>query len=288
MKTLLLCLTISTLGLALPSNPLAGSLDDAHFAFHIVSPNKGCDGNPVAKGIGCEDFTGDWAVGTPAYVYVVLATAQVGVGGVSFGLSYDHTPGSGVDVFSWTTCADGLDFPSPSWPDSGGGNRITWITCQTTILGGWGVHAVPGFLYVNAYSDDFLQVTSENEYNELRATDCLANGSDLYSGILLNGAGFGELIGWNRCDYGDCFGCSLNPNGSRTVCCLSDDTFHDLSCIPNQNFICEDLGGILMSFPCSEPIECNQPVPIGDSTWGTLKTRYTEEESRPRERFTSP
>ena len=60
------------------------------------------------------------------------------------GIEYDGDLGEGVDVLDWHLCADGLENPNAGpggeWPASGGGNVITWLTCQDERLGNDGMH----------------------------------------------------------------------------------------------------------------------------------------------------
>jgi hypothetical protein len=90
-----------------------------------------------------------------------------GISGVEFGIDYDGSSQSGVDITGWTICANGLEIASDDWPQSGSGNIITWIVdresgdgCQDNVPGNIedGVTAVIGFFTLTAYSTDRLSI----------------------------------------------------------------------------------------------------------------------------------
>jgi hypothetical protein len=123
---------------------------------------------------------------TPYYAVLCVfnGDAEKGVQGLSCGIDYDGVGGSGVEMWGWTVCADGLEFPYRDiWPDAGGGNRITWASCQQEEPGGGGtgVTAVVGFFYVTAYSPDRLSVITNNVDSgpELQVGACDNATSDL-------------------------------------------------------------------------------------------------------------
>ncbi|HET9234046.1 MAG TPA: DUF4350 domain-containing protein, partial [Candidatus Eisenbacteria bacterium] len=101
------------------------------------------------------------------YLITTDVSADDGVAGVVCGIDYNQAAGSGVDVVQWTLCADGLQFPNAGpygeWPMAGGGNVITWLTCQRdtlTTAPQEGVHAIVGAFSVYAYSGDTFSVTA--------------------------------------------------------------------------------------------------------------------------------
>lgn len=101
-----------------------------------------------------------------------LDPADYGVAGVKFGIDYDGGNQSGVDILSWSSCADGLEFPSDNWPDAESGTVITWNVdretgdgCQDNVPGEAedGVTAIIGYFTVMAYSTDRLEVIEHRE-----------------------------------------------------------------------------------------------------------------------------
>jgi PKD repeat protein len=118
-------------------------------------------------------------VSSAAEVYLVVAQADAafGIKALSCGVDY----GAANLFVSWTFCADGLEFPAGSWPAPGGGNRMTWETCQNSTIGSDGVHAVAGVFYVYAYSEDRFEITRHNLIfpPELQVVDCSSGVTDL-------------------------------------------------------------------------------------------------------------
>jgi|GEM_PF-782168 len=127
--------------------------------------------SPNEQGIPCSDYVVEGPTGQNLLVYLVIGQFPVpnppvegnGVGGVSLGIEYNGANQEGVDVFGWTMCADGLEFPNAGsrgeWPASGAGNTVTWLNCPQTSIGFDGGHAVVGAFSLYAYSADQLKVT---------------------------------------------------------------------------------------------------------------------------------
>jgi len=121
--------------------------------------------------------------------YAILAVfngdGEEGVQGLSCGIEYNGIPSQGVEIFDWRLCTDGLEFSNANWPASGGGNRITWTTCQNEEPGGTGtgVTAIAGFFEVSAYSEDTFKVI---ENRSLGSGPELAVGACDYSQVFLN------------------------------------------------------------------------------------------------------
>jgi hypothetical protein len=146
------------LGGLFPTLSLAGPNADAKLILHLVPATKkspiGC-GNALPK----EPTTvvtkgGLEPQGYYAYVLVTDYDTRRGVAGVQFGISYDDSTKSGVDVLSWQSCAL-YEWPMDSWPASDTGNLLTWNQaedCQDKV-------PLPvGFFYVIAYSPDRLKL----------------------------------------------------------------------------------------------------------------------------------
>jgi hypothetical protein len=158
-SALLTLLTIAAMALAPPaafSDP-----EDATIGFYLTDASGRCS-SLEPPSCATEDVQVSGILFTPYYAVLCVFNADPdsGVVGVSCGIRYDAGSSSGVDVWGWTRCADGLEFPSDKWPDSGNGVRITWLECQKEQPDGFdgGVTAVIGYLYVTAYSPDQLEV----------------------------------------------------------------------------------------------------------------------------------
>jgi hypothetical protein len=113
--------------------------------------------------------------------YAILAVfngdGEEGIAGLSCGIEYNSTPNQGVEMWGWTPCTDGLEFSNGNWPASGGGNRITWTTCQSEEPGGpgTGVAVVFGFFYITAYSEDTFRIIENRNLGsgpELQVAGC--------------------------------------------------------------------------------------------------------------------
>lgn len=154
-------------------------------ALHVQAPpsKAALTCTSAAPTLPCSRYLTRAESGTGRYVYLVVAHGDPvsGVGGVSCGIDYDQDLGAGVDLISWILCADGLEFPNSGgngpWPAAGGGNRITWLTCQHDEIPPDGVHAVVGAFYVYAYGEGDLSVTPNNNLlsgPELAIVNCFS------------------------------------------------------------------------------------------------------------------
>jgi hypothetical protein len=194
------CGSILAVGTAVEGGP--DSQENAVIALHSVPSldSKVClpaGSGGVAPDFPCGDFLTQGDLETSYFVYIVVA-------GVSLGLNYAADPDLGVDVLSWTPCAD-LQFPSASWPAPSGGLIATWspeTNCQREVpVGADGAQAVVGVLHVIAYQPDQLAVTGRNSPPEPnpRVADCSAASSDLVRSTQVGMIGFGGVIGFNPC-----------------------------------------------------------------------------------------
>ncbi len=100
----------------------------------------------------------------------------------------------GVDVFGWTLCTTGLEFTNgcdlnnanTEWPESGGGNRITWYAvpgqCGENVIQGK-ITVSAGAFYLYAYDQDFFAISPNNNLlsgpGEFQVADCTAAITDL-------------------------------------------------------------------------------------------------------------
>jgi flagellar hook capping protein FlgD len=164
--------------LLFPHASQAGDLDLTKVSLHLKPhATDGCQSPPTVP---CSQYKTNGSTGISYDAYLVVADAYYsGVLGVSCGISYDPAPQSGVDLYTWTLCADGFEWPNSGpngvWPASGAGNRITWTTCQTHSISPNSIHAVAGVFYIYAYGADQLQVIENQNLDsgpELTVANC--------------------------------------------------------------------------------------------------------------------
>jgi hypothetical protein len=160
----------------------------ARFSLHAIdqptgkAPPPECPGepdaaDPVTNGIPCSDFTSARPGRSYSWVYLVIVSADQGIGGASFGVEYSgiYEPGY-LSEYNWSLCSDGMSFPSetPPWPASGSGIRLFWNTCQeTTDI--YGINAVAAKFYMYAYTGGSFGVTpnlTTNDAPELSVITC--------------------------------------------------------------------------------------------------------------------
>lgn len=189
----------------------AGTQDGAvialHAKNHTTKPSSIC--TTWRPSIPCTYYMTNWPVGKGADVYMVVGLADQGpgIGGLACGIEYDPRPGSGVDLFGYSLCAD-FDAPDPGWPASGSGNRFTWNpvnNCQRTVLPPTGVRAIACSFYVYAYHADEFAITGYGDPPFAHVYDCAGNDSSFFvHEYYWNRAsvGFGWLEGFNPCLYG--------------------------------------------------------------------------------------
>jgi len=214
-------LLISAVGLLLANSAMA-SMTNCRFALHQkLATTKAASicttYSPNTSLTPCTSYVTQAAAnGTGYHVYVVVGKAgSEGIGAASFGFDYKSTGGINRTGVSMTYCADGLSFPNDGgfgdFPQPKGGVRVTWNlpgSCQTTVVGSAGVHAVIGALYCYSYATDALQLTANNNLAsgpELAVADCAGVSTDL---IQIWGAAIAsQLMG--RVDFGG--GAGYNP-----------------------------------------------------------------------------
>jgi len=138
--------------------------EDAKIALHVQAhtTKAPCSAAPT---IPCFQYVTKVDVGVSYDVYLVVAdvTGREGITGLSCGVAYDPAPSQGVDVYSWSFCGDGIEYPHDGangpWPASGSGTRLTWVNCAGTDIPPNGYHTIAGSFYVYAYGPDQFQVT---------------------------------------------------------------------------------------------------------------------------------
>ena len=162
--TLALALLLCALG---PMGVFAQDHRDASIGIYLQEAGSRLTCSRVTP-LSCADpkavTAGEVYVDYVAYLGVFNADAQLGVLGLECSLRFDDATRSGVDINSWTLCAD-IDYPHDEWGQrSGDGNRIVWILsesgCQQEEPAGigTGVTAIAGFFTLTAYSEDRLQI----------------------------------------------------------------------------------------------------------------------------------
>jgi hypothetical protein len=186
MNRLPLVLAVAMVGTA-PVKAESATYTHAKIALHLTHPpaKSGtayvCQNeSPNTLGVSCSNYVVEGTTQTPYSLYLVVAGADPadtsealaqGTLGVSLGIAYNAAPSRGIDVTGWTLCAD-LEFPN-DWPNAGGGNVITWVNCQNTVLNPDGIHAVVGAFSVYAYdADTFIITPNFKALNALAVADC--------------------------------------------------------------------------------------------------------------------
>jgi hypothetical protein len=166
----------------------------------------------------CRDYVVTGPANSQNHVYMMAAHAGTeGVSAVSFGIDYAGGPtGINPAFVAVTWCADGLPFPNDGgngeFPKPRGGVRVTWNlpgSCQTTVIGNEGVHAVIGALYVYAYGGQLMMTPNNNLVSgipELAVANCAGAELNLYTfwgpaiaNQIVGTVGFGGAAGYNPC-----------------------------------------------------------------------------------------
>jgi len=232
---------------------LAGSDSGPKLALHLTpvvakSSFICAENSPNTLGIPCSNYVVNGltrpTITVNQLIYLVVAQVDTpsfsspDLAGATLGIQYNGNTGQGVDMVSWTLCADGLEFknagPRGDWPASGGGNVITFTTCQQTRVGTDGVHAVLGAFTIYAYGNDIFRVTPNRNFigpDVLLLADCSSAQTEIDTTGVTTGV---APTGW--VGFGNCQGC--NP-------CVAD-------CRPVPN--------------CSQPVK--------PATWGSIKHKY--------------
>ena len=170
-----------------PPPPTPSSAVMLHIA-PVGDPLTACTSGPsstgeiVTEAVARGDGTADY------FVYVLASPAnwpEDGLKGVQ--LSIDHTgstePNSTLRIFEWRTCSD-AEWPDDTWPDSGGGNTLTWISCQFDQ-----VLAVGTFL-VSAYAPSSMSIAGYPATGVVKTANC-----DAAETVTQQTIGF-DRVGW--------------------------------------------------------------------------------------------
>jgi hypothetical protein len=211
-RALVSSLAIASLFMA--SSAFAASQDNARMALHVqdhatkasltcagAKPGElGCDSSgPVASS--SLNTTGAVGVGYDVYVVALDVDPVSGVAGMVLGIDVDPN----VGIFGWTNCGE-LDFPGNGWPQSGGGDVITWsagTNCQNAVdpTDPQGDAVVAGgAFYVYAYGAGVMSITRRNfvPLPDLGLADC-SNAESALPLTAAGAAGFGGALGVDPC-----------------------------------------------------------------------------------------
>jgi hypothetical protein len=242
----------------------AQTQSDAVVALHAVPAEPGTD--PCVDGRSyrsspCYDFNLRADLGEETWVYVIVSGGtNPGVGALAFGLDYQASIGSGLEVVDWVACTDTEDADA-LWPNPGSGIRLVWDldnNCQTEPAPNSGIQALAGAFLIVGYGSGGFRVAAEPSFGSIQVADCNAAVSDLHdcAGGEIN---FGDSDGYNPCFTAECVGCyCCNPSGAC-------DGIESLGEVCN----CSLSGGSVV-FDCAECM----PIPVNRNTWGRLKSRY--------------
>lgn len=172
----------------------------AKLILHLVPVDK-----DQVKKANCESFPVEAAESVVTqgklypqhYLAYVLATdidEEVGIAGVTFGITYDNEPKSGVDIISWSDCTL-YEWHMEDWPQANTGNLLTWHQkddCQRTNP------TVVGYFYLTAYSPDRLRLIPRPVDGMAQVAACGVGPSNASSKLETVTA---ENLGW--VDFGD-------------------------------------------------------------------------------------
>lgn len=218
--------------LALPGVAMAGPNSNGKIVVHLTPRTTknacGSRSRPTCAAM----ITAGSLFPSTYYAYVVTADGH-GTGGLEFGIDYDGAAHSGVDIFSWSLCAD-TQTSTPGWPAPGTGNRVLWNSgnCQTTEPGGagTGVITAAGYFYCAAYSSDRLAITPHPTTGTATLLGCGGEVDSVYfpgtcnPGLHLGFVSFGGGAGYCPCSpflplEHDCggIGPGVVPAGSLNV-----------------------------------------------------------------------
>jgi hypothetical protein len=153
-----LALVLALLVLAPAPSAFAGPNKDVKLVLHAV-PTAKLAGTTCFTGLpeGPKDVVTEGKLAPQDYLVYVLITdfdVNAGIAGVQFGITYDDSTGSGIDIHQWQTCTL-YEWPMDAWPDDGTGNLLTWNQaddCQDKA-------PIPvGFFFLTAHSPDRLKL----------------------------------------------------------------------------------------------------------------------------------
>ena len=154
----------------------------------ISDPATACTSGPsntgeiVTEAVARQDGTAQY------FVYVLAAPANWpvdGLKGVQLGI--DHTgssqPNSSLRIWEWRACSD-AEWPDDTWPNSGGGNTLTWISCQFDQV------LAVGTFHVSAYAPASMSIAGYPVTGLVKTANC-----DAAETVTQQTIGF-DRVGW--------------------------------------------------------------------------------------------
>ena len=189
--------------LVFPSLVLGGYRDDPILVVHLQPRSaKGFCTTSAPTNLWCDDngngnigASGAFNTSYDAYHVLLDVDPKTGVLGVNFGISYSES----IRSFGWESCGD-MELPRDGWPESGGGNLISFAECQSEGMatdpeGDAGV--VLGTIYMYAYSDGIYQITESPNPTDrnFEYVDCEGTEHGLREFISGGWVGFGIFRG---------------------------------------------------------------------------------------------
>jgi hypothetical protein len=167
------------------SASMAGTNKEAKLALHVVehsfrtvvcsvpASDFPCNPGRISPFITSVKSPGAYDV----YVFVTDGDSVSGVAGASFGISYDNTPYSGLDVISASFCGN-MTNPYKGWPDSSSGVSVAWRysdNCRRTVASGdksRGVTVLVGCIRVYDYGPDILSLVPNPRDHQVTISNC--------------------------------------------------------------------------------------------------------------------
>ena len=115
------------------------------------------------------------ADGSAQYSVYVLASPRVveegqdGLRGVQFGVDHSGStmPPTDLRIWDWHTCSD-AEWPDDTWPSTGGGNTITWVSCNFSRL------LTVGAFTVSAYAPASMAIVGYPATGLVKTANCNA------------------------------------------------------------------------------------------------------------------
>jgi NHL repeat-containing protein len=130
------------------------------------------------------------------FVYLLAAPRSLtdGIRGVQLGIQHtgSTTAPTALRIVDWRSCSD-WEVPDDTWPNSGGGNTLTWLTCR------YGALVTVGIFSVTAYAPASMGITGFPPTGVVKTADCDASedvsdetiGFDRVGWVSMGGAGRG-------------------------------------------------------------------------------------------------
>lgn len=295
----------------LTSSVQAGPHANASLALHLEPAGTAdpCYHGRAVPGCGALEVQ-TLVLGIPYYAHVLVehADATAGIGGAGFGI----WSAPGVNVLSWTLCAD-AQAPTAGWPATGSGNRVTWgaAGCQHgyASYGEPATHGLAhvGYFYLAAYLPAQVALTPHPTTHTADVLDC-AGGSDNVAGRIpsaLGFVGFGGAAGHNPCpeplppypcqidgpsvvapgatglvytasDFGQCgMYAAWSVTGNAVIVGPDDQAAVTVTAGGPGSFTLDFwLTDIECGAHCTKSVTVEDPVPVVPAAWGGIKALF--------------